>query len=67
METSSIAMTPDKVAEIALRALATGRVHVVPGLFNKLYTFAGARLPKGISARIVAKVLGRRGPEAAKT
>jgi uncharacterized protein len=57
---SPLSMTPDEVAAIALRALARGRSQVVPGFFNKLYTFAGAKLPKPFAARITGMVLARR-------
>ncbi|MBL9199265.1 MAG: SDR family NAD(P)-dependent oxidoreductase [Opitutaceae bacterium] len=52
-------MTADAVAEAALRALAAGRSQVVPGWFNKLYTFAGAKLPKPLAARVAARALRR--------
>jgi short-subunit dehydrogenase len=64
---SSTVMTSDQVAETALRALAAGKACVVPGLGNKLYTFAGARLPKRVSARIAGKMLRGRGADARKT
>ena len=59
-----ISMTADEVAECALRALASGRGLVVPGLVNKLYTFASARISKPLAARLAAVVLrGRRSVE----
>jgi len=44
-------MSAEQVAAIAFRALAAGRSQVVPGLFNKLYTFFGAKLPKPFEAK----------------
>ena len=55
---ASFAMTTDEVVAIALRALGARRSHVVTGWKNKLYTFAGSKLPKPLVARIAAKVLG---------
>jgi short-subunit dehydrogenase len=37
-------MSPDVVARAGLRALAKGRIRVVPGVANKLLVFAGTRL-----------------------
>lgn len=55
----SLSMGSDEVAGIALRALARGRAQVVPGWKNKLYSFAGSKLPKPIAARVAAKVMAR--------
>jgi short-subunit dehydrogenase len=55
-------MSPESVVRHALRALASGRSEVVPGWGNKAYTFAGARLPKSMAARIARKVLQPRRP-----
>ncbi len=64
-EAKAFAMTTDAVAEAAIRALGAGRSQVVTGWFNKLYTFAGARLPKPLAARAAARALrGRRGGKA---
>jgi short-subunit dehydrogenase len=60
-------MTADQVATAGLHALASARSQVVPGLGNKLYTFAGAKLPKPVAARIAGKVLGRRRPESRRS
>jgi uncharacterized protein len=56
-------MHPDAVVKCALRAMARGRSHAVPGWGNMVYTSVGARLPKGISARIAGKIMSRRRPE----
>jgi short-subunit dehydrogenase len=56
-------MPPEAVARCALRAFAGKRSQIVPGFGNRVYTFAGARLPKPLSARIAAKVLSRRRPK----
>jgi uncharacterized protein len=55
----SLAMTTDEVVNAALRALGAGRAQVVPGWKNKLYTFAGSKLPKPLVTRIAARVLAR--------
>lgn len=55
-------MAAEKVVTTAFRALAARRSQVVPGFFNKLYTFAGAKLPKPLATRITRKVLARRVP-----
>ncbi len=59
---SSSSMTPESVVKIALRALGTKRSQVVPGFGNKVSTFAAAKLPKPVIARIAAKVLQKRSP-----
>src|SRR5688572_7146721 len=64
---SGLSMTPDQVAKAALRALAAGHALVVPGFWNKVYTFAGAKLPKSLATRIAGKVLGRRWMKNAQT
>ena len=54
-------MAPEAVVTCAFRALGRRRAQIVPGLGNKAYTFAGARLPKPLAARVAAKILrGRR-------
>ncbi len=55
----SVAMTTDQVVLSAFRALGAGRAQVVPGLINKLYTFAGSKLPKPLAARVGAAVMQR--------
>jgi short-subunit dehydrogenase len=60
---ASAGMSPDSVVRSALRAMARGSSQVVPGWGNKAYTFAGARLPKPLAARLAGKVLARRRPE----
>jgi len=57
---SPLTLTPDAVAQAALRALARGRGQVVPGFWNKVYTLAAARLPKGLAAQAAARFLSRR-------
>lgn len=64
---SPLSMMPEQVAEAALRALTARRALVVPGWLNKLYTFAGAKLPKALAARIAGQVLSGRQPERKKT
>lgn len=61
---NSLAMEPDAVAAAALEALAAGRVQVVPGWSNRLYTWIGARLPKPWAARLSARFLRDRRSEA---
>ncbi len=56
----SLSMTAEEVVECAFQALGSGRSQVVPGMFNKLYTFVGAKLPKPLATWIAAKMLGRR-------
>jgi len=56
----SFSMTTDEVVTCAFQALAKGRAQVVPGWLNKLYTFAGARLPKPLVARLAGKILRQR-------
>ena len=55
-------MLPDDVARCALRALAAGRVSVVPGAGNRLAAGVGALLPKATAARMVGRVMKRRIP-----
>jgi short-subunit dehydrogenase len=57
---SALTLTPDDVAVAALRALASGRAHVVTGWGNKVYTWLGARLPKAWAARLAAGVMRKR-------
>ncbi|MBL9213801.1 MAG: SDR family NAD(P)-dependent oxidoreductase [Opitutaceae bacterium] len=57
---SRLTLTPDAVARSALRALARGRGHVVPGFWNNVYTLVAARLPKAVAARAAARVFARR-------
>ena len=59
---SSFSMSPDAVVKLAFRAMARGRSQIVTGWGNKMYTFAGARLPKPLSARVAGKILSRRRP-----
>lgn len=54
------AMTSEEVVDVALHALAAGRVEVVPGWKNKLMTFLGARVSKALGARLSAKALAGR-------
>jgi short-subunit dehydrogenase len=63
---SPLTLTPDAVAQAALRALARGRGLVVPGFWNKVYTSTAARLPKALAARMAARFLSsRRSPPVA--
>lgn len=55
----SVAMTTDEVVTSAFRALGAGRAQVVPGLINKLYTFAGSKLPKPLAARVARAIMQR--------
>lgn len=57
--TAPFAMTCEQVVEIALRALGAGRVQVVTGWRNKLMTFAGAKVPKPLAARVSGRILAR--------
>lgn len=57
---SRLTLSPDTVAQAALRALASGRGHVVPGFWNKVYTLVAARLPKAFAARAAARVFSSR-------
>ncbi len=59
---SALTLSPDEVARQALRALASGRSHVVTGWGNKIYTWLGARLPKALAARLTARVMSKRRP-----
>ncbi|MBM3854866.1 MAG: SDR family NAD(P)-dependent oxidoreductase, partial [Verrucomicrobia bacterium] len=56
---AAVSQAPETVVAVALRALGSGRSQVVPGWFNKLYTFAGSKLPKPLATRIAALVFGR--------
>ena len=58
-ERAPFAMSTEEVVEIALRAFAAGRVQVVTGWRNKLMTFAGAKSPKPLAARISRKIITR--------
>jgi len=64
---SRLTLSPDAVARAALRALARGRGHVVPGFWNNVYTLIAARLPKAVAARAAARVFVRRRPLPATT
>jgi len=55
----SVAMTTDEVVTSAFRALGAARAQVVPGLINKLYTFAGSKLPKPLAARVARAIMQR--------
>lgn len=57
---SPLTLTPDAVAQAALRALARGRGQVVPGFWNQVYTLTAARLPKALAARAAARFLSSR-------
>lgn len=64
---SALTMTPDDVAAAALRALAGRRSQIVPGFWNKVYTFVSSRLPKSLAARMAGNVFGRRWRKRART
>lgn len=55
-------MSPEAVAECALRALAAGRGQVVPGFANRTVAGVSAMLPKAVSARLAARVFRARAP-----
>ncbi len=55
----ALAMSTEEVVLAAFRALGAGRAQVVPGWKNKLYTFAGSKLPKPLVTRIAARLLAR--------
>jgi short-subunit dehydrogenase len=54
---ANLAMDSDAVASHAMAAFASGRVQVVPGWGNRIYTWLGARLPKPVAARFAARFL----------
>ena len=54
------AMGAEAVARFALRAWARDQPHAVPGLHNRLLTWAGSCLPRAASARVAGLVLRRR-------
>jgi short-subunit dehydrogenase len=56
-------MHPDAVVTSALRAMARGRSHIVPGWGNKAYVFAATCISKRVAARVTGKVVSRRRPE----
>ena len=58
-ERAPFAMTSEAVAEIALRALAAKRVQVVTGWRNKVLTFAGAKSPRWLAAKVSGTVIAR--------
>lgn len=55
----AVSMTSEEVAAQSLRMLGTSRAQFVPGWINKVYTFAGSKLPKPVATRIAAKIMGR--------
>lgn len=55
----SVAMTTDEVVSSAFRALGAGSAQVVPGFINKLYTFAGSKLPKPLAAHVARSIMQR--------
>lgn len=54
------AMGAEAVARFALRAWARDLPHAVPGLRNRLLTWAGSSLPRAAAARVAGLVLRRR-------
>jgi len=54
------AMGAEEVARFALRAWARDRPHAVPGLPNRVLTWAGSCLPRTAAARVAGLVLRRR-------
>jgi short-subunit dehydrogenase len=54
-------MEADAVVRAALRALDRGRVHVVPGLPNRLAALFGRLVPLRLAARAAGAVNRRRG------
>ncbi len=55
-------MPAEKVARAGLRALARGRMEVVPGALNKTIVFAQRFLPRPFVAAMARRVLGARPP-----
>ncbi|MDQ1089974.1 SDR family oxidoreductase [Siphonobacter sp. SORGH_AS_1065] len=51
---SKVHMNPDVVAEIAIKALFSGRAEVVPGFLNQV----GAWLPRIVPMRLIERVVG---------
>ncbi len=54
------AMGAEEVARFALRAWARDQAHAVPGLPNRVMTWAGGLLPRTTAARVAGLVLRRR-------
>ena len=50
------ALSPEKIAKIALRGLEKKKAYIVPGFFNKFLKFAGTAVPR----TFVARQIGRR-------
>ena len=51
------AMSPERVAEIAVKALAKGKPSVTCGLGNKIAVGLGHLLPRATVARVTAKLM----------
>ncbi len=49
-------MTPEKVADIALRSMLAGKAEVIPGFINKLGAVLAWLLPKSLSERTALKI-----------
>jgi short-subunit dehydrogenase len=49
-------MVPDKVAEIAVKAMLLGRSEVIPGFTNKISAFAARILPKSVLEHAGARI-----------
>ncbi|MGB8508296.1 MAG: SDR family oxidoreductase [Pyrinomonadaceae bacterium] len=56
----SITQTPEDVVETALRALASGKSHVVSGWGNFLMVELGRAAPRSVVTRIAGKILRKR-------
>ncbi len=53
------AMSPDKVAAIALKAVKKNRRRVIPGFWNRTIQFVSALAPAPVRMRIIARMWGR--------
>jgi short-subunit dehydrogenase len=49
-------MSPQKVADIALRSLFAGKAEVIPGFINKLGAAAAWLLPKALTESTAKKI-----------
>ncbi len=52
-------LTPDEVAQTAVRNMLNGKKFVVPGLATKFYYLLGSVLPQGLLLRIVGKIFSK--------
>ena len=49
-----VAMSPEKVADIACKALFEEKILIIPGIFNKISVMAMMLMPMGMAAKMVA-------------